>query len=175
MFWLLLSPAHAQAELRATDVPPGAIILLRHAQASGVGDPPSFKLGDCSTQRNLDERGRDQARRFGERLRQAGVIVARVLSSQWCRTQETASLAFPGLVQEEPVFNSFFEDRGIAAAVTAKASALLVQWQGPGALVVVTHQVNITALTGVVPRSGEAVVLQVEGGVLKMLGRLYVE
>ena len=152
----------------------GTVVLLRHASAPGVGDPPGFTLDDCSTQRNLDDAGRAQAKRLGQAFRGRQVAVRQVLPSQWCRTRETAQLAFPGLVQDAPVFNSFFADAGRDRdrEQTAQALALLGQWRGPGVLVVVTHQVNITALSGVVPASGEAVVLRPAAGRLQLLGRL---
>jgi phosphohistidine phosphatase SixA len=162
-----------------TDAPrslAGSIVLLRHATAPGTGDPPGFKLGDCSTQRNLDASGRLQAQRIGQALRaqlaQAGNLVQAVWTSQWCRTQDTAALAFPE-IKATPVlaFNSFFEDNSRAAPQTQAAKQLLAGWRGPGVLVVVTHQVNITALTGVVPASGAGVVLRFEGDVLKVWGQ----
>ena len=45
----------------------GHIILMRHATAPGVGDPPNFRLGDCATQRLLSEAGRRQAKAIGSR------------------------------------------------------------------------------------------------------------
>lgn len=140
---------------------PGAIVLFRHATAPGVGDPPAFRLGDCSTQRNLSEQGRAEARAIGEQFRRRGIAVGAVLSSQWCRTRETARLAFGDRVREEPSFNSFFGQAPQQRAVqTDAARRLLRQWEGPGVLVVVTHQVNITALAGHGPSSGEGVVVQ---------------
>lgn len=150
----------------------GAIVLFRHANAPGVGDPQAFRLGDCSTQRNLDAAGRAQARRIGERLRAQGVTVGKVLASQWCRTLETAELAFPGRVTAEAAFNSFFQDRDNAARQTAQARRLLLPWSGPGALVVVTHQVNISALTDSFTASGEGIVLRPLGQQLKIVGRI---
>lgn len=85
---------------------------------------------------------------------------------------KTAELAFPGRVVAEPAFDSFFADRSTGPAQTAAARALLLAWNGPGALVVSTHQVNITALTGIVPVSGEGVVLRREGDALVLLGRI---
>lgn len=150
----------------------GGIVLFRHAIAPGGGDPPGMLLGDCATQRNLDAAGRDQARRIGDAIRGAGVLVGAVLSSEWCRTMETAELAFPGRVATEPAFNSFFADRGAAPARTEAARRLLLGWGGPGALFVSTHQVNIAALTRIVPASGEGVVLRREGDVLSVAGRI---
>jgi phosphohistidine phosphatase SixA len=150
----------------------GAIVLFRHAIAPGTGDPANFVLGDCATQRNLDDRGRAQARAIGQAFESRGIAVGKVLSSQWCRTQETAELAFPGRVETYPAFNSFFEDRSAEPESTAAARAVLREWKGPGALVVVTHQVNITALTGIAPASGEGIIVTLRDGTAKVLGRL---
>lgn len=150
----------------------GAIVLFRHSNAPGTGDPRDFRLGDCATQRNLDDAGREQARRIGEAFRSRGIAVGRVLASRWCRAQETAALAFPGRVEGEPAFDSFFEARERRDAATLAARRILEGWQGPGALVVATHQVNITALTGIVPRSGEGVVLRIESGQIRIVGRI---
>lgn len=140
---------------------PGAIVLFRHANAPGVGDPPGFRAGDCASQRNLDQRGREEARRIGELFRSRQVAVGSVLTSSWCRARETASLAFGSIPREEPAFNSFFRLSGEARdRQTAQARAILSAWRGPGALVVVTHQVNISALTGASAVSGEGVVVR---------------
>lgn len=149
--------ADAWAELAR----PGAIVLLRHATAPGVGDPPGFKLDDCATQRNLNDRGRAEARRLGEQFRGRKIQVGAVLSSQWCRAGETARLAFGGQVRDEPAFNSFFLRSSEAGeAQTAQARAVLAGWRGPGALVVVTHQVNIQALAGAAVASAEGLVVR---------------
>jgi Histidine phosphatase superfamily (branch 1) len=150
----------------------GGIVVFRHAIAPGGGDPPGFSLGDCSTQRNLDATGREQARRIGERLRRERVMVGAVWTSQWCRTRETAELMGLAPVREMPAFNSFFGNRSAEPAQTVAARDLLLGWRGPGALVVSTHQVNINALTGVSPASGEGVVLRREGAGLVLVGRL---
>jgi phosphohistidine phosphatase SixA len=150
----------------------GHIVLFRHAHAPGVGDPPGFKLGDCSTQRNLDDTGRAQARRIGEQFRERGVKVGAVLSSQWCRARETAELAFPGQARDDASFNSFFDERSGEPAQTAQALATLARWRGPGVLVVTTHQVNISALTGVTPASGEGVIVAPARGGIAVLGRV---
>jgi phosphohistidine phosphatase SixA len=152
---------------------PGAIVLFRHAVAPGGGDPAGLVLDDCSTQRNLAEEGRAQARRIGQRFRAQGIKVDAVLSSQWCRTRDTARLAFPELpTQDAPAFNSFFSDRSNEAAQTAAARKQLLAWRGTGVLVVVTHQVNITALTGISPASGEGVVLHRQGAALTVVARI---
>ena len=175
---LATSTRHASAEDDAWAVlRAGGLVLFRHAIAPGGGDPAGMRLGDCATQRNLDEAGRAQARRIGYAFRQAGVAVGAVLASAWCRTRETAALAFPGQARAEPAFDSFFADRGVAEARTEAARDIVLRWPGPGALVVVTHQVNITALTAslgtaIVPASGEGVVLRRRDGGLVVAGRI---
>lgn len=148
---------------------PGAVGLMRHAQAPGVGDPATLRLGDCSTQRNLNEAGREQARQIGARLR-AGGIQAQVFSSAWCRTQDTAALLGLGPVRVMPALNSFFADSGAAPDQTAAVLRFIAYWRGPP-LLLVTHQVNITALTGLVPRDGELIVMQPSPAGLAFAGR----
>lgn len=142
----------------------GHIALMRHALAPGTGDPPSFTLGDCTTQRNLDAAGRNQARRIGARFRASGIASARVLTSQWCRCRETAALLGLGPPADLPALNSFF---GRPAARGPQMRALRAwlrdQAAGPSSgepVVLVTHQVVVTALTGIFPSSGEIVVVR---------------
>ncbi len=172
---LLLAPAARASASEAAAweaLRQGGIVLFRHAIAPGGGDPPGMRLGDCATQRNLDAEGRAQAQRIGATIRAQRVPVGSVLTSEWCRTRETAELAFPGQSRAEPIFNSFFADRSTGPAQTEAARALLLGWAGPGALVISTHQVNITALTGIFPASGEGIVLRREGGALVVVGRI---
>lgn len=153
----------ADADPWAEMAKPGTAVLFRHATAPGTGDPANFRLGDCRTQRNLNEAGRAEARRLGEQFRARKVRIGQVLTSQWCRTRETATLAFGDNVREEPAFNSFFaQSPSVAAAQTAQAAQVLRNWQGPGVLVVVTHQVNISALTDHYATSGEGVVVRAD-------------
>ncbi|MFO7482950.1 histidine phosphatase family protein [Oceanibaculum nanhaiense] len=137
----------------------GHVVLFRHAIAPGGGDPASFQLGDCATQRNLDESGRRQARAIGEAFRQREVPVARVLASRWCRSTETAELAF-GTAEPFPAIDSFFQDRARGPGQTEAARVRIQTFEGPGNMMMVTHQVNITALTDIFPASGEGVVLR---------------
>ena len=138
----------------------GTVAILRHARAPGTGDPPNFRLDDCATQRNLSEEGRNQARRIGERFRAEGVRVARVLSSRWCRGLETARLAF-GEAEPFPPLDSLFPEKTAREAPTKAVRDTVRDWAGqPGVLVLVTHQVNITALTGLFPAEGEILVLR---------------
>lgn len=154
---------------------PGAIAIMRHALAPGTGDPAAFRLDDCSTQRNLDERGREQARAIGAALRANGIAVDRVVSSQWCRCLETAELLGFGAVEPLPSLNSFFRDYSRRDAQTAETKAFLGALPAGQRVVLVTHQVNITALTGAYPASGEVFVLQAnKDGDVELAGRILI-
>lgn len=141
----------------------GLVVAMRHAIAPGTGDPANFKLGECSTQRNLSEQGRTQAKQIGAEFRKRNIKIARVLSSQWCRCLETAKLMDLGKVELFPAVNSFFSDSSKAARQTAIVRKLIVDNRNTkGAIIIVTHQVNITAITDIVPQSGEAVILKAD-------------
>lgn len=171
-FCLVFSAMQASAGDAWSQLDSGTIVLFRHALAPGGGDPAGFDVGNCATQRNLSADGRDQARRIGAAFQRYGVAVNAVWTSQWCRTRETADLAFPSKRIDQSLFNSFFSAPERDAAQTSAALDLLASWRGPGVLVVVTHQVNITALTGIVPESGEGVVIVLQGREPKVLGRI---
>ncbi len=143
----------------------GYVVMLRHALAPGVGDPPEFELNDCSTQRNLDATGRKQARRIGEVFRNAGVREAEVYSSQWCRCLETARLMDLGPVKELEALNSFYErpqDRKPnIQALQGFLNALPLDGKP---VFLVTHQVTIQAIAETGAASGEAVILKLRAG-----------
>lgn len=142
----------------------GLVVLMRHAQAPGTGDPPGFRLEDCATQRNLSDGGRAQAGRIGDRLRQLGIREARLLSSRWCRCLDTARLLDLGPVAGLPALDSFFGQAEDAKGQTAGLRQFLADLPRDGApVILVTHQVNITALTGIFPASGEAILLRANG------------
>ncbi|MGS4885019.1 histidine phosphatase family protein [Roseibium sp. MB-4] len=170
---MLLTMPHARADDAAWQaLENGGIVLFRHALAPGTGDPANFTLGDCSTQRNLNDQGRADSRAIGQAFQDKGIKVGQVLTSQWCRCVETAELAFPGQVEEEPVFNSFFQNRSAGPEQTRAGQRILEQWPGDGALVIITHQVNITALTDIFPQSGEGIVVEINDGEIEVIGRL---
>ena len=142
----------------------GLVIMLRHAPAPGVGDPENFRLGDCTTQRNLSEQGRAQARRLGERLRAHGIDQAEVYSSQWCRCLETAELLMLGPVEQLPALNSFFSRPADRESNLQALRAFLAELPEDGPpVILVTHQVTISAIAGHGTVSGEAVVLEADG------------
>jgi broad specificity phosphatase PhoE len=137
----------------------GGLLLMRHgATVAGIGDPPGFRLNDCRTQRNLSEAGRQASRALGQRFVAEGVALAAVYSSAWCRCLDTARLAFdPHYPSHQiwPALNSFFQGQGDRDAQTRDVLQRAATLQAPANWMLVTHQVNITALTGTVPAMGE--------------------
>lgn len=151
----------------------GQVAVLRHASTEpGIGDPPGFRLDDCATQRNLSAVGREEARRIGAAFRDRGVPVGRVLSSRWCRCIDTARLAFRK-VETEAALDSFFDDRGREPERTRRIRRFAGERPEWGNLILVTHQVNIVALTGIAPLPGEMIILTPSGeGTFRIAGRL---
>jgi broad specificity phosphatase PhoE len=151
-------------------------LLIRHASTQpGLGDPPGFRLDDCSTQRNLSDAGRAEARRLGERLRRERVPIARVYASPWCRCRETAMLAFGKAEDWEPL-SSFFDFPDREADYTERVKkriADLSRREARANVVMVTHNVNIAALTRLSVAPSEMAIVRAEGccGV-RTLGRL---
>ncbi|HYF58478.1 MAG TPA: histidine phosphatase family protein [Burkholderiaceae bacterium] len=169
----LAAPAIAP-ELREALRRGGCVLLVRHAITDpGVGDPPGFRLADCSTQRNLSAAGREQARRLGDALRSIGAPLGEVRSSRWCRCLDTARIAF-GRVEPWPPLDSFFEDGSDRDARTAAVRDWALAARGPSNAVAVTHQVNATALAGGWLGMGETLVLAPRDGALAQLGRFSV-
>ena len=159
-----LSSAHAKTdnialikEMQAG----GHVLMIRHASAPGFGDPDNFKIGDCSTQRNLDTRGRQQANGIGNWLRNHGIESANVYSSQWCRCMETAKLLDMGAVTELPPLNSFYQmPQNREPNLQALKQFLASQKTDDRLIIMVTHHVTIEAISGKNVASGDGVLLK---------------
>ena len=170
---LLALPAQAEANetLWSLLKAGGQVVVMRHAATdSSAGDRDTMRLEDCSTQRNLSASGRDDARRIGAAFKARSIIVDDVRSSIWCRCLDTATLAF-GTVNQWLPLNSFFRNRDREHGQTLAVRELVNRHRG-GTLVLVTHQVNITALTGLYPDEGEMIVLTPQGDGFTVAGRL---
>jgi broad specificity phosphatase PhoE len=152
----------------------GSVALVRHGDApGGAGDPAGFNLEDCSTQRNLSEKGKAQAETVGKRFKAERIAVVKVLSSPWCRCLDTARLMDLGTVEVEQAFSNVFVLREQRAALTDGARRIIAGWKSPQTLVVVTHGANIEALLGYNPAQGETVVVRGRpDGTLSEVGRI---
>lgn len=151
----------------------GHVALVRHALAPGSGDPFDFELGDCATQRNLDERGRIQARAIGAAFRDYGVAVSRVLTSRWCRCVETAELMDLAPVEPFALLDSLTHHRDTSLERTGQLRIWINGHGDSATVVMVTHNTNISALVGILPDSGETVVVRAsDDGQLVVVGRI---
>ena len=172
---LMLLPSVASAndavwnELRAG----GLVVMIRHANAPGTGDPSGFRVDDCATQRNLSAEGRAQAAATGAAFRERGIPVGRVLSSRWCRALDTARLAF-GTAEIEPALDSLYGRRDQAEAQNASSRAIMRAWTSTNTnVIMVTHNANIAALTGLSPADAEAIVVRLAANDrLEIVGRV---
>ena len=134
------------------------VILLRHGDAPGRNEPQNFDISDCRTQRNLSDKGRNEAREIGREMHRQGINVTKVLTSRWCRTKETADLLNIGSVENEPAFDNLEFNKNRSAELLERERAIIAAWHGPGVLVVVTHNSNIKGLTGLKLEQGAMVV-----------------
>jgi phosphohistidine phosphatase SixA len=141
------------------------VLLIRHADAPGYGDPKGYQLDKCSTQRNLGEMGKRQSVRIGEWLNSQGITSAKVLSSPWCRCLDTAKLLNKGPVTSTPALGSFFDDMSLEKQQTQELEKLIQSQLNSNPSVpaiLVTHHVNIQAYTGKVVDVGDMVLVKVD-------------
>ena len=152
------------------DQPKFNVIFLRHALAPGYGDPSEFDISDCKTQRNLNEEGRNQARSIGLELKMKGVFFNEIYSSEWCRCLETAILMDLGEITVFSGLNSFFQDHYDRKETLHKLMKKLEDLNKKNRILMVTHQVVISSVTGINVGSGEAVAYSTaDGSAIKIL------
>ena len=165
------APNASRAQLLAVWRQSGGVLLIRHAATeSGLGDPPGFVIGQCRTQRNLSEAGRQASRALGAWFQAQNFKPDAVRSSQWCRCQDTARLAF-GAYEDWPALNSTFAGQGDSAAQQQALRERLSALPAGRTEVWVTHQVIMTALTGAYPEMGEGFLVDAQGR-LRARGRV---
>ena len=177
----LTQPAQASEPAKGLEIwdqlqgsnPKGYVLLMRHALAPGVGDPPNLKVGDCSTQRNLNEEGRTQAREMGQWLQRREIKILRVETSRWCRANETAKLLNIGTVRPNKNLDSLFQETNLNShPQTANIKKRIINHRNTrGLLVFVGHFVNFQAVAQTSLDSGEGVLVRATStGEIKILG-----
>jgi phosphohistidine phosphatase SixA len=166
---LFLSPIFVAVQPLASAVAEHGsfVVLLRHGDAPGRGEPDGFDLNDCSTQRNLSAKGRDAARDLGEQIRARGIKVGKILASRWCRARETAELMELGPIESSAAFDDLALNKNRAQELLDSERKIISSWSGPGILLIVGHGSNIKALTGVDLGQGAMVVVKPEQGRLE--------
>ena len=141
----------------------GNLIFIRHAYAPGGGDPDNFDLNDCSTQRNLSEMGREQAKKIGKFFHENQIPIDKVISSEWCRCKDTAQIAFKRF-ETKDFLNSFFSEK-FSKNRTKQIEDLnkyIDKWDRSRNLVFVTHYVVINEVLNYAPSSGEIVISDIK-------------
>ena len=168
--------ALAQSEL-ANKLQDGThVLLMRHADAPGYGDPKNYQISQCSTQRNLGDLGRKQAKAIGDWLSKQGIQQAKVYSSPWCRCVDTATLLNKGEVKKELALGSFFDDMSQAKKQTEELTKFIAveRKQSPNVpIIMVTHHVNIQSYVGEVVNSGDMVLVKVDSAGKPLSFKLY--
>ena len=146
------------------------IVFIRHAIAPGNGDPDEFDINDCSSQRNLSEKGRNQSKKIGDFFRINKIKIDTVLSSEWCRCKDTAKLAF-GNFKTFSALNSFYETRfaNNKSEQIKELRNFIKNWEDDSNLIIVTHFVVISALLNKGVSSGEMIITDKK---LNILGSL---
>jgi len=147
------------------------VVLLRHAMAPGAAEPANFDIEKCSTQRRLSERGRQQARKIGALFAARAAPTEKVLTSRYCRTKETARLAFGDAEDFAPLDPPASGETERAEQLAAIVKEIR-DYSGSGNLVMVTHLETIQALTGQPAREGEAVIVGPQDDGMRVLGRI---
>ena len=168
--------ATAQSELASNLQDGQHILLMRHADAPGYGDPKNYQVSQCATQRNLGDFGRKQAKGIGDWLSSQGVEQAKIYSSAWCRCVDTATLLNKGVVKKEASLGSFFDDMSQAKRQTDELIKLVAaeRRQYPNIpIIMVTHHVNIQSYIGIAVNSGDMVLVKVDPAGKPLSFKLY--
>jgi len=141
------------------------VLLMRHADAPGIGDPRGYQLDQCATQRNLGEAGKKQSQMIGQWLKSQGINDARVFSSPWCRCLDTAKLLNLGPVTIAPELGSFFDNMSLEKEQTRNLEKLIkaqLSSKVKTPIIMVTHHVNIQAFVGKAVSVGDMVLVKVD-------------
>jgi phosphohistidine phosphatase SixA len=142
----------------------GVAVLVRHSRTTaGVGDPPGWQMDDCASQRNLDSQGRAQARRLGAWFRRHRIVPTTVRNSPWCRTRDTARLAF-GRTQDWSALANLFENPAPEKRNVEQVRRYLAGLRKGEIAVLVSHGSSISAFVGEHLGQGEAVVVRAVRG-----------
>ena len=137
----------------------GKLIFIRHAYAPGSGDPKNFNLNDCSTQRNLNDSGREQSKNIGNFFSRHNIKINKVYSSEWCRCKETAFIAFERF-ETKKFLNSFYSPQFAKnrKKQVKKFQEFINNWDKKDNLIFVTHYVFISEILNYAPSSGEIII-----------------
>ena len=158
-FFVFLNSAFSNEKLINSLKEGGKLIFIRHAHAPGNGDPANFNLNDCSSQRNLNEKGINQSKKIGLFFTQNKIQIDKVLSSEWCRCKDTAKYAFNDYKTFDAL-NSFYDTKfkKNKAKQIKDLKKYISSWSSKKNLVLITHFVVISETLSMGSTSGEIIV-----------------
>ena len=133
------------------------VLFIRHALAPGIGDPKNFLLSDCDTQRNLNEEGRKHSKEIGKYILSTNLKIDKIYASEWCRCYETALHMNLGNVKLFSGLNSFFQNHSDKGKTLQLLHKYLEEKPSNELIIMVTHQVVISAVTNLYTKSGQLV------------------
>ncbi|MEZ0308466.1 MAG: hypothetical protein ACAH21_11105, partial [Ramlibacter sp.] len=90
--------------------------------------------------------------------------IGEIVSSPWCRCQETARLAFGREATTWTALSNLFGRREAADAQVREMRSRISSYRGKGNLVLISHGSTALPLTGVSPQQAEIIVLTPLGG-----------
>ena len=152
----------------------GKIIFIRHAYAPGNGDPENFNKEDCSTQRNLNDKGIKQSKNIGTFFRKNQISIDKVFSSEWCRCKDTARFAF-NKYQTFDALNSFyqFKFKKNKKKQIMDLKNYIDKWDSSKNLILVTHYVVISEILDISVNSGEIIISNQSYDVIGRIKTIY--
>ena len=154
----------------------GLVLVLRHAATDfSKPDQDPVVLGDCRTQRNLSPRGRADARTIGRGARRLRLRIGSVLASPFCRTRETARLAFGRGAVSRALLNTITAERDARWRRQIRAARRLfgTRPRRGTITVLVTHGSVVSDTSGHALEEGETLVFRPLGtSRFRLLGRI---
>ena len=160
------SPQSVIEQLKEIDA---NVIFMRHAFAPGFGDPEEFNINSCKTQRNLNVEGQQQAINSGNYLRKENLKFDEIYSSHWCRCRETAKLLNFNIEKPFAGLNSFFQGHAQRKETLELLNQKMSKLDDSTLTLFVTHQIVISAVTGITVSSGKMVAYNTTNGKATLL------
>jgi phosphohistidine phosphatase SixA len=138
----------------------GKLIFIRHAYAPGGGDPDNFDINNCDTQRNLNDVGKQQAKKIGAYFKNNNIFIDKIYSSEWCRCKETAQIAFDKY-EVKNFLNSFFSPMFVKNkdSQMIELKNFIKNHDSKQNIILLTHYVVIQETLNYSSNSGEIIVI----------------
>ena len=153
------SPSSATEAAWARLAQGGYTILLGYSRTPGGGEPLRPDIGDCDKRNSLTDRGIQESRRIGMRFAARAVSINVVYAGEFCRALETAELAFGSSNIETRAYLNSIVGGADPDFIPPELITAVEDFYGAGNQLMVTHPALINAISGTIPRQGEAVII----------------